>query len=45
MEEITLKETLKATKQHICKVEPQGLPNLIGKENDGKPKKQLKQAQ
>jgi hypothetical protein len=45
MEERTLKVTLKETKHHICGVEPQGLPNLIGKESDGKPKRQLKHAQ
>jgi hypothetical protein len=44
MEERTLKVTLKDTKQHICGVEPQGLPNLTRKENDEKPKKQLKHA-
>jgi hypothetical protein len=45
MEVRTLKATPKKTKQHICRVEPQGLPNLTRKKNDGKPKKQLKQAQ
>jgi len=28
-----------------CRAKSQGLPNLTGKKNDGKPKKQLKQAQ
>jgi hypothetical protein len=45
MEEKTLKVTLKETKHHICGVESQGLPNLIRKENDGKPQRQLKHAQ
>ncbi len=45
MEEKTLKVTLKETKHHNCEVETQGLSNLIGKENDGKPKRQLKHAQ
>ncbi len=34
MEEKTLKET----KQHTCKVKPQGLPNLTRKGNDEKPR-------
>jgi hypothetical protein len=36
------KPTLKETKQHICKVELKGLPNLIGKKNDENPKIHLK---
>jgi hypothetical protein len=42
MEVKTLKVTLKQTQQHICGAKPQGLPNLIGKKIDGKPKRQLK---
>jgi len=40
-----LKATLKETKQCTCGVELQGLPNLIRKKNDEKPKKQFKHAQ
>jgi hypothetical protein len=42
MEARTLKATLKQIKQHTCKVELQGLPNLIGKKNDEKLERQLK---
>jgi hypothetical protein len=42
MEVQTLKTTLKETKQHICTVELQGLPSLIGKKNDEKLDKLLK---
>jgi hypothetical protein len=42
MEVRTLKATPKETRQHTCNVKPQGLPNLTGKKNDGKLKKQLK---
>jgi hypothetical protein len=42
MELKTLKATLKETIQHTCKVELQGLPNLIRKINDEKLEKQLK---
>jgi hypothetical protein len=42
MEARTLKAISKETKQHICRVGLQGLPNLIGKKNGEKFKRQLK---
>jgi hypothetical protein len=36
---------LKGDQIEHLRVQPQGLPNLIGKENDGKIKRQLKHAQ
>jgi len=42
MEARTLEATLKETKQHICRVELQGLPNLTQKNNDERLEKQLK---
>jgi hypothetical protein len=40
-----MEATLKETKQHIYEAESQGLPNLIGKKNDEKFKREQKQAQ
>jgi hypothetical protein len=37
MEVNTMKATPKETKQHICRVEPRGLPNVTRKKNDGNP--------
>jgi hypothetical protein len=42
MEARTLKATSKETKQHSYRVRLPGLPNLTGKKNDEKLKRQLK---
>ncbi len=45
MEVKTLKVTPKYIKQHTCRVELQGLPNITKKINDEKFEKQLNQSQ